>query len=172
MNRNFRRAAGNARTAEHLKKKLKSKSGESIAEVLITALVVALGALLLVVMVVASRNIIQKSEKAYNTYLNERNTMEAQDDADHTTDNQPADDSKEYKLVSKNAGRLQLKITENGNTQAVNIPSGITMDGADPDSSGVPAENTIFFYAVQEDSGADAKTVLISYEPAETGIKR
>lgn len=59
-----------------IKKKISSKKGESIAEVLIAMLIVALGAILLASMVIGSRNLITKSEEAYTEQMTEKNVLE------------------------------------------------------------------------------------------------
>lgn len=59
--------------------KIKSKKGESLSETLVAMLVVALGSILLVTMVIAARNIIQKSEDAYNHFIAQHNALESRD---------------------------------------------------------------------------------------------
>lgn len=58
--------------------KLKSSSGESIAEVLAAMLVIALGIVMLVSMVSSSSSMIQKSEQSYADYMSEFNAAETQ----------------------------------------------------------------------------------------------
>ena len=57
--------------------KLRSERGESIGEALAAMLIVALGALMLVGMTTAATRIVEKSEKAYNVYLDQRNYLES-----------------------------------------------------------------------------------------------
>lgn len=59
--------------------KLRSSSGESISEVLVAMLVIALGIVMLVSMISASGNMIRRSEKVYADYMEQFNAMEAQD---------------------------------------------------------------------------------------------
>lgn len=69
-----------------LNNKLKSTSGESIAEVLIAMLVVALGSVLFASMVMASRDIVQKSEEAYHEYIEAHNDLETRAQATPSPD--------------------------------------------------------------------------------------
>lgn len=62
-----------------IRNKLHSSSGESISEVLVAMLVIALGIVMLVSMISASGNIIRRSEQAYADYIKRFNAMEAQD---------------------------------------------------------------------------------------------
>lgn len=57
--------------------KLRSERGESIGEALAAMLIVALGALMLAGMTTAATRIVEKSEKAYNVYLDQRNYLES-----------------------------------------------------------------------------------------------
>ena len=57
--------------------KLRSERGESIGEALAAMLIVALAALMLVGMTTAATRIVEKSEKAYNVYLDQRNYLES-----------------------------------------------------------------------------------------------
>lgn len=146
-----------------VRRKLKSQDGESIAEVLITALVVALGALLLVAMVVAARNIIQKSERTYNTYLNGRNTEEALDNSDHNGDNSPVESGVAFTLDDQSGSTLVLNITAvtDGTTaNAVALPqSGIVLSetGSDPLTFHVVEENgEMKFVTYEPKSGTDS----------------
>ncbi|MDD4526167.1 MAG: hypothetical protein PHX95_10065 [Lachnospiraceae bacterium] len=59
--------------SERVLNKLRSTSGESISEVLISMLIVALGSIMFATMVMASKNLIQKSDTAYSDYVNKRN---------------------------------------------------------------------------------------------------
>ena len=59
--------------SERVLNKIKSTSGESISEVLISMLIVALGSIMFATMVMASKNLIQKSDKTYSDYVNKRN---------------------------------------------------------------------------------------------------
>ena len=59
-----------------ISRKIRSERGESIAEVLIAVLVVAFAAIILVSMVMAARNIIEKSEEMYKEEMAEHNSME------------------------------------------------------------------------------------------------
>lgn len=62
--------------------KLASRKGESLSETLVAMLVVALGSILLVTMVIAARNIIQKSEEAYDTFIAQHNALEGRKNAE------------------------------------------------------------------------------------------
>ena len=57
-------------------KKYRSRSGETITEVLVASLVISLGSILLASMVTASTKIIQKSITAYQQYMGIHNTAE------------------------------------------------------------------------------------------------
>lgn len=57
--------------------KLRSERGESIGEALAAMLIVALAALMLAGMTTAATRIVEKSEKAYNVYLDQRNYLES-----------------------------------------------------------------------------------------------
>ncbi|NLC74607.1 MAG: hypothetical protein GX685_05155, partial [Clostridiales bacterium] len=59
--------------SERVLNKIKSTSGESISEVLISMLIVALGSIMFATMVMASKNLIQKSDKTYSDYVNKSN---------------------------------------------------------------------------------------------------
>ncbi len=59
-----------------IKKKLQSSSGESIAEVLVAALVVSLGSILLISMVNASFNLLTAQEKKYREFISKKNDFE------------------------------------------------------------------------------------------------
>ncbi len=58
-----------------LKRKLQSKKGESITEVLVSALVIALGAMMLASMVTSSMRLVQRSDTAYQRYMDEQNML-------------------------------------------------------------------------------------------------
>ena len=66
--------------------KLKSNSGESIAEVLVTVLILSLATILFVNMVNAATRIIMRSEKSFKQYNNLKNAFEvgSTDDEDIT----------------------------------------------------------------------------------------
>lgn len=57
--------------------KLRSERGESIGEALAAMLIVALATLMLAGMTTAATRIVEKSEKAYNVYLDQRNYLES-----------------------------------------------------------------------------------------------
>lgn len=57
-------------------RKLRSENGESIAEVLVATLVVALGSVLFAGMVSASEKIVRNSDTAYDKYLSDHNAIE------------------------------------------------------------------------------------------------
>lgn len=57
-------------------RKLRSENGESIAEVLVATLVVALGTVLFAGMISASEKIVRNSDTAYDKYLSDRNAIE------------------------------------------------------------------------------------------------
>ena len=59
-----------------IKRKLSSNAGESIAEVLVAALIVVLGSLLLHTMVNASFRLLTKEEESYKEFIDERNEFE------------------------------------------------------------------------------------------------
>ena len=71
-----------------LRKKIESKKGESITEVLVASLVIAFGSILLASMVVASTSIIKKSIIAYGQYISFHNEAEMLD-ADETSGGTP-----------------------------------------------------------------------------------
>lgn len=56
-------------------RKLKSRNGESIAEVLVATLIAALATVMFASMVTASENMVRKSDKAYNDYVKDRRTI-------------------------------------------------------------------------------------------------
>jgi|GEM_PF-2300190 len=62
-----------------MKKKLQSNAGESLAEVIVAVLVVALGMLLLASAVVSGANVIKTSEAAMNDYYENMNELELQE---------------------------------------------------------------------------------------------
>ncbi|MDD6257860.1 MAG: hypothetical protein PUA69_01150 [Erysipelotrichaceae bacterium] len=64
-------------------RKLRSENGESIAEVLVATLVVALGSVLFVGMVSASEKIVRNSDTAYDKYLSDHNAIE---DYEHSSE--------------------------------------------------------------------------------------
>ena len=57
--------------------KLRSERGESIGEALAAMLIVALAALMLAGMTTAATRSVEKSDKAYNVYLDQRNYLES-----------------------------------------------------------------------------------------------
>ncbi|MDD6451383.1 MAG: hypothetical protein PUF56_05555, partial [Lachnospiraceae bacterium] len=57
--------------------KLRSEHGESLGEVLVAVLVVALGSLLFASMLTASIRIVSKGEKTYHQNMNVKNQLEA-----------------------------------------------------------------------------------------------
>lgn len=59
-------------------RKLKSKKGESIGEVLVAMLVVSLGSILFASMVSASQRLATRSKKAYDSYVTARSQMESE----------------------------------------------------------------------------------------------
>ena len=71
------------------KNPLLSQSGETLAEALVAMLVVAFGAIILAGMVMAASNVINRSEKSYNEYLDRRNYIETRGkDQTHNADSQ------------------------------------------------------------------------------------
>lgn len=62
----------------NLKNQILSERGESIGEALAAILIVALGALMLEAMTSAATRIVTRSEKAYASYLDQRNYIESQ----------------------------------------------------------------------------------------------
>ncbi len=58
--------------------RLRSRAGESIAEVLVAVLISALGLAILAGMVAASSNMVTKSKSAMQTYIQEENKLAAQ----------------------------------------------------------------------------------------------
>lgn len=62
---------------QHLLSKLRSEHGESLGEVLVAVLVVALGSLLFASMLTASIRIVSKGKKAYHQNMNVKNQLEA-----------------------------------------------------------------------------------------------
>ncbi len=76
---------------KRLKSKLKSKSGETFTEVLVSMMVISLASLLLASMIMASQRIVSNSAKAYTRYVNQVNLLE-------THGSQPSDDSKKAEL--------------------------------------------------------------------------
>ena len=62
-----------------LQRKVFSRSGETITEVLVASLVIAFGSIILATMVVASTRIIKKSTEAYGQYMVLHNEMEMLD---------------------------------------------------------------------------------------------
>ena len=60
-------------------KKLKSKSGESISEVLVASLIVALAFVMVASLISASQQIIQKNDAKMKEYYAEKNAFEAGD---------------------------------------------------------------------------------------------
>lgn len=59
-----------------MKKKLRSRSGETLTEVLVAALVMALAMILLVNMVTASQKLVTKSEKTFVNNMKLKNSVE------------------------------------------------------------------------------------------------
>ena len=59
-----------------MKKKLRSSSGETLTEVLVAALVMALAMILLVNMVTASQKLVTKSEKTFVNNMKLKNSVE------------------------------------------------------------------------------------------------
>lgn len=57
-------------------RKLKSQNGESIGEVLVATLIVALGSVMFASMVSTSERLIQRSDSAYKEYLEDYNSIE------------------------------------------------------------------------------------------------
>lgn len=88
-------------------RKLSSESGESIGEVLAATIVVALGSILLATMVSSSKNIITKSEKAYDKYIAQRNYLETRGGI--RDDSVDAGDS--GLQVSKGTENISIKVT-------------------------------------------------------------
>lgn len=56
-------------------RKLKSRNGESIAEVLVATLIAALATVMFASMVTASENMVRKSDTAYDNYVKDRRTI-------------------------------------------------------------------------------------------------
>lgn len=122
-------------------RKFRSGSGESIAEVLVAALVVALGALLLVTMVLAATRIIRNSEKAYNEYLDERNVVESGNSEfspKNVTDEEAGTgitidkDSKDVSLKAEVSGALANPKNPNFDT---NLNNAVTITGYKKDGT-------------------------------------
>ncbi len=61
---------------QRMMNKIKSKSGETIAEVLVACLIAAMGLLLLAVMVTTSQRLIEKSENLYKENIKQSNQIE------------------------------------------------------------------------------------------------
>lgn len=61
---------------QHLLSKLRSEHGESLGEVLVAVLVVALGSLLFASMLTASIRIVSKGKKTYHQNMNVKNQLE------------------------------------------------------------------------------------------------
>lgn len=83
----------------NLKDQILAERGESIGEALAAILIVALGALMLEAMTSAATRIVTRSEKAYASYLDQRNYIESYA---HVTDKNVKDgeDTYESKAVS------------------------------------------------------------------------
>ncbi|MFN2925896.1 hypothetical protein ACKX2L_03075 [Lachnospiraceae bacterium YH-ros2228] len=62
---------------QHLLSKLRSEHGESLGEVLVAVLVVALGSLLFASMLTVSIRIVSKGKKTYHQNMNVKNELEA-----------------------------------------------------------------------------------------------
>jgi len=62
-------------------KKLKSNSGESLAEVLIAVLVLSFGVLMLATMIRTAWNIVNREETAFKAYISDKNKFEVVDDS-------------------------------------------------------------------------------------------
>lgn len=58
--------------------KLKSEKGESIGEVLVAMLIVALGSVMFASMVTASGRLLTHSKQAYNSYIENHNQLESE----------------------------------------------------------------------------------------------
>ncbi len=58
-------------------KKLKSSAGESIAEVLVACLIMALGLLMLASMITTSKNLITRTEQRFSAHYQRVNGLEA-----------------------------------------------------------------------------------------------
>lgn len=80
-------------------RKLSSRSGETIGEVLAATVVVSLGAILLATMVSSSRNIITRSGEAYKDYMDRRNEFEKSGTLSEPDDVQVETD--ENKMITK-----------------------------------------------------------------------
>ncbi len=79
----------NAMTKKQDKNPLLSQKGETLAEALVAMLVVAFGAIILAGMVMAASNVIKRSEKSYNEYLDRRNYIETRGkDRTHNADSE------------------------------------------------------------------------------------
>ena len=72
----MKKAYANENITAAAKTKLRGNRGETIAEVLIAALVAAFAAIVLVSMVTASKNMLTKSEASYAAEIDEKNRME------------------------------------------------------------------------------------------------
>lgn len=94
-------------------RKLRSENGESIAEVLVATLVVALGSVLFVGMVSASEKIVRNSDTAYDKYLSDHNAIE---DYEHS----PGGSESSSVSISSPDGDNSLKI-DSGAKQGIRL---------------------------------------------------
>lgn len=75
----FRKKGRHIQSSRHtVMSKLRSNRGESLAEVLISTLIIALAMIMLAGMVMAAKNLIEKSETRYSDDIKEANTIEAE----------------------------------------------------------------------------------------------
>lgn len=103
-----------------LKKRILSERGESIGEALAAILIVALGALMLETMTSAATRIVTRSEKAYASYLDQRNYIESQG---RVTDKNVKDGEDIYEVETVSGAAVSLwKESSDSMAATVTIP--------------------------------------------------
>jgi competence protein ComGC len=91
-----------------LNSKLKSRQGESLGEVLVAILIVALGSLLFASMVTASIRIVNKGKAAYSKNMNLKNQIES------FVTNEGGSDSSTESEVKQGTGKIKIDGTVKG----------------------------------------------------------
>lgn len=95
--------------------KLTENRGESLAEVLISTLIISMAMILLAGMVMAARNLIEKSDKQYKLDMNEANAIEAESGGDGVT---AADETKDIVIGPVTGNTTNLYMQSAGNRKA------------------------------------------------------
>lgn len=129
--------------------KLRSEHGESLGEVLVAVLVVALGSLLFASMLTASIRIVSKGEKTYHQNMNVKNQLEA-----YQKGNSGTSSTGSTSPVETGTGQVTVSGTLHGIDSTT--PASSETSKKDPDQQITLQNNTVDVTTVK--SNSDGKT--------------